>query len=608
MANEQADFPGALHSRYNVDSIKGGALGATTPKHSTVHEKIEEEVYAVQAKVGTGASTPSAHKVLASSATGESEWRQLAVADIEATGTPGENTFLRGDGTWSAPETSSGSGDMLSTNNLSDVSNATAARANLGLAIGVNVQAYDANLPVWPSAVSATEVGYLNGVTSAIQTQLNAKQDAITDADDIAQGSTNLFLTALERQKLGYLTATQSIDLDQLESDVAALANGMVYKGNWDASAGSFPGSGLAQTGWFYTASVAGTVNGQAFEVDDRLIAVADGASTSVFASNWTKVDATDAVQSVAGLVGTISASSLRTALNVEDGADVTDATNVNAAGAVMESDTSTSGMSFVIDEDDMASNSATKVPTQQSVKAYVDAAGGGGGSYQPKIIIAAMTGSAKDDITGSNGAMATVASGSGTSTTYNTSGAYWALSSGTSGSGVSVLTADRYWAAYTNTGLNLYEEDPVFNFVFSHIKAASSSSRAFLGSHLQAYNAKPSLTSKHLGIMIQTTSGTATFYASNSNGTTQTTTDITAYVNSTTSNSKIDKVHIEMTSGTNIKFWVNNTLVATHTTNLPTGTDGNNGTILLANMSGDGGSVSNQLQVYYMNCEINAY
>ena len=57
----------------------------------------------------------------------------------------------------------------------------------------------------------------------------------------------------------------------------------------------------------------------------------------------------------------------------IESGADVTDAANVNAAGAVMNSDTSTSSMSFVVDEDNMSSNSSTKVPTQQSVKAYVD-------------------------------------------------------------------------------------------------------------------------------------------------------------------------------------------------------------------------------------------
>lgn len=58
----------------------------------------------------------------------------------------------------------------------------------------------------------------------------------------------------------------------------------------------------------------------------------------------------------------------------IEAGADVTDATNVDAAGAVMNTDTSTAAMSFVVDEDDMASDSATKVPTQQSVKAFVEA------------------------------------------------------------------------------------------------------------------------------------------------------------------------------------------------------------------------------------------
>lgn len=63
----------------------------------------------------------------------------------------------------------------------------------------------------------------------------------------------------------------------------------------------------------------------------------------------------------------------------IEASADVTDATNVDAAGAVMNTDTSTASMSFVIDEDNMASDSATKVPTQQSVKAYVDASAGGG-------------------------------------------------------------------------------------------------------------------------------------------------------------------------------------------------------------------------------------
>lgn len=57
----------------------------------------------------------------------------------------------------------------------------------------------------------------------------------------------------------------------------------------------------------------------------------------------------------------------------IETGADVTDATNVNAAGATMNSDTTLTGNSYFVDEDNMVSDSSTKVPSQQSVKAYAD-------------------------------------------------------------------------------------------------------------------------------------------------------------------------------------------------------------------------------------------
>jgi len=83
-------------------------------------------------------------------------------------------------------------GFLSAANNLSDVNSAATARTNLGLEIGVdvqaydatiltssdigvNVQAYDVNLPAWPASVDATEVGYLDGVTSSIQTQIDAK-------------------------------------------------------------------------------------------------------------------------------------------------------------------------------------------------------------------------------------------------------------------------------------------------------------------------------------------------------------------------------------------------------------------------------------------------
>lgn len=50
-----------------------------------------------------------------------------------------------------------------------------------------------------------------------------------------------------------------------------------------------------------------------------------------------------------------------------------TAAEKTRLADAVVRSDTSTAGVGFVVDEDNMASDSATKVPTQQSVKAYAD-------------------------------------------------------------------------------------------------------------------------------------------------------------------------------------------------------------------------------------------
>ena len=144
--------------------------------------------------------------------------------------------------------------------------------------------------------------------------------------------------------------------------------------------------------------------NGGTYTIDDDAVTYA----------KIQNVSATDRVlgrdSSGAGVVEEITPANLRTMINVEDGAtgdqtdaeiktayennsdtnaftdaeksklaaieasaDVTDSTNVDAAGAVMNSDSTTAAMSFVVDEDNMSSDSATKVPTQQSVKAYVD-------------------------------------------------------------------------------------------------------------------------------------------------------------------------------------------------------------------------------------------
>lgn len=89
----------------------------------------------------------------------------------------------------------------------------------------------------------------------------------------------------------------------------------------------------------------------------------------------------------------------------IEAGADVTDATNVAAAGAVMTTDSDASSFSFVIDEDNLSSDSDTQVPTQGSVKAYVDAQVSGAAlSGGTNITVSSSNINLDNDINFSNG------------------------------------------------------------------------------------------------------------------------------------------------------------------------------------------------------------
>lgn len=121
----------------------------------------------------------------------------------------------------------------------------------------------------------------------------------------ILQGTTASFKVSQEN-KLGLISITQSVDLDQMKTDVAELGNAVIYKDNWDASGGVFPAGGVAQTGWMYNVSVSGTVDGVDFNAGDSLIAKTDNASANTYTDNWVKKDQTDAVASVAGQTGVV--------------------------------------------------------------------------------------------------------------------------------------------------------------------------------------------------------------------------------------------------------------------------------------------------------------
>ena len=141
-------------------------------------------------------------------------------------------------------------------------------------------------------------VDSVNGQTGAV----------VLDADDIGvSGTTNKFATAAEKTKLGHISVTQAVDLDAIETRVNALDASVVLKGTWDASGGTFPGSGAAQAGDSYIVSTGGTVDSVVFVAGDRVIAITDNASTSTFAANWFKADYTDQVLSVMGQTGAVT-------------------------------------------------------------------------------------------------------------------------------------------------------------------------------------------------------------------------------------------------------------------------------------------------------------
>lgn len=156
-------------------------------------------------------------------------------------------------------------------------------------------------------------------------------------------------------------------------------AGAKVYQGGYDASTNTpdldTSPSGILK-GHVYDVTVAGTFFTEDVEVGDQLSANQDDptalAHWTVLQGNLTPASIKTKYESNADTNAFTDAEQTKLG-GIEAGADVTDATNVDAAGATMNADTTLAGNGYFLDEDDMNSDDATKVPSQQSVKAYVD-------------------------------------------------------------------------------------------------------------------------------------------------------------------------------------------------------------------------------------------
>lgn len=187
--------------------------------------------------------------------------------------------------------------------------------------------------------LTADQVAYFTGGSSAALTSLTAYGRLLIAAADSPSART--LLSAVNRagdsmggnldfagfhRVTGLAAPSASTDAATkayVDALAAVVSGALVFKGAWDASAGTFPGAGVAQTGWFYKVSVAGTVGGVFFSVGDDVYAIANNASTTTYANNWLKIEGTLTLAEIQAAVGfnfgTLAALSSVTASLISD-------------------------------------------------------------------------------------------------------------------------------------------------------------------------------------------------------------------------------------------------------------------------------------------------
>lgn len=217
-------------------------------------------------------------------------------------------------------------------------STASGARTNLGLVIGTNVQAWDADLDTI-AGLAKTDSNFIVGNGTAWTVESGATARA------------SLGLT------IGTNVQAWDADLDTIAGLAKTDSNFIVGNGTaWVVESGSTARTslGLGSIATQEASSVAitgGTINGTTI-----------GATTAA-AGTFTSLTASGAA-SVGSLSssGALSGTSL-TSTGAISGTGIT-GTSLNITGTTVTG---------VLDEDTMVSNSASKLATQQSIKAYVD-------------------------------------------------------------------------------------------------------------------------------------------------------------------------------------------------------------------------------------------
>jgi hypothetical protein len=150
-----------------------------------VTSAIQTQIDSKQATITGGATTIVSADLTADRALVSNGSGKVAVSSVTAT----ELGYVSG--VTSAIQTQLGT-KLTASNNLSDVSSTSTARTNLGLAIGTNVQAYDAELAAIAGLTSAADKGiqFTGSGTAGTYDLTTAGKALLDDADASAQRTT----------------------------------------------------------------------------------------------------------------------------------------------------------------------------------------------------------------------------------------------------------------------------------------------------------------------------------------------------------------------------------------------------------------------------------
>jgi hypothetical protein len=176
----------AAAAAIDATKIGGGAVSNLEFSYlDGVTSAIQTQLNAKQATITGAATTVVTSDLTASRAAISNSSGKIAVSTVTDT----ELGYVSG--VTSAIQTQLGT-KLTASNNLSDVSSASTARTNLGLAIGTNVQAYDAELAAIAGLTSAADKGiqFTGSGTAAVFDLTTAGKALLDDADATTQRTT----------------------------------------------------------------------------------------------------------------------------------------------------------------------------------------------------------------------------------------------------------------------------------------------------------------------------------------------------------------------------------------------------------------------------------